>query len=105
MSDLRLLGDYLLTSSFRNNIGMPRIPACSEAIAHLVVSLVRTGRVKDSARATFERIIPQPYVLTQDRLDCGHNLILEAMGQAYKTRMVAVDEVAGLQIAKENQES
>lgn len=80
---------------------MPRIPACSEAIAHLVVSHVRTGRVRDSARATFEGIIPQPYLLTRNRLDCEDNRILGAMGQAADKRVtVAVDELAGLQIAE-----
>lgn len=60
--------------------GMPRIPGCSAAIVKLALAHVE-GREQEAARVEFENVLPEPYLLTQKRLDSEENLILGYMGQ------------------------
>lgn len=63
---------------------MPRIPACAESIAQLAHAHTRSSPSFPStpahAQAKFQQAIPQPYWVTQQRLDIDINLIKGMMG-------------------------
>jgi hypothetical protein len=74
---------------------MPRIPGCSAAIVKLALAHFE-GAEKEAAQAAFESVLPEPYLLTQKRLDEKENLILGYMGheKGQKAELTPADEGA-----------
>lgn len=70
--------------------GMPRIPACSEAIAKMVLSDLQQqqGQSTPYHDEVFERDIPRPYHFSTARLRNPVNLILGALGVSEKQQTV-----------------
>ncbi|PWN50576.1 DAO-domain-containing protein [Violaceomyces palustris] len=61
--------------------GMPRIPGCASSLALLITSKLSEGRVSESVRKAFRESLPQPYVITSQRLQAKVNMIKGSMGQ------------------------
>lgn len=75
------MGPGLYVSAGFTGHGMPRIPACSEAVAHMALSELRQGTTLSKASVeAFESTVPAPYHFAARRLASPVNRILGALG-------------------------